>query len=140
MRKNLRPENLGDLLDRPLVATLATYRRGREALLSPVWHEWRDGGFDIVIGRSDIKAEHVRRDPRASVVLYENEPPYRGIEVRGKGRLTDEGLAEARRRIWQRYLGVGPLGDDSAEIILRVEGEIRAWDFVDDFGRFMEQA
>ncbi len=134
MRKNLRPEDLGDLLDRPLVATLATYRRGGEALLSPVWYEWRAGGFDIVVGRSAFKADHVRRDARASVVVYENDPPYRGLELRGSGRLTDEGLSEARRRIWQRYLGTGPPGDDSGEILLRVEGEIRAWDFVDDFG------
>jgi hypothetical protein len=44
MRKDLGPQDLGDLLEQPLVAVLATYRADGTALLSPVWHEWRDGG------------------------------------------------------------------------------------------------
>ena len=40
MRTNLSVADLGDLLDRPLLATLATYRRSGELLLSPVWFEW----------------------------------------------------------------------------------------------------
>lgn len=135
MNKDLRPEDLGDLLERPLVATLATYRRSGEVLLSPVWHEWRDGGFNIFVGRGDAKTEHVRRDPRASVVLYENDPPYRGMEVRGRAALIED-VHDVRVRIWDRYLGIEPLGPDSEQLLLRVEGRIRAWDFVDDFGRF----
>lgn len=135
MRKDLRPEDLGDLLERPIVATLATYRRSGEVLLSPVWHEWRDGGFQMFVGRHDRKTEHVRRDPRASVVLYENDPPYRGIEVRGTATLSDD-VSETRRRIWQRYLGIDPIGPDAAEQLLRVQGTVRAWDFTDDFGEY----
>lgn len=37
----------GDLLDKPLVAVLATLRTDGTVLLSPVYHEWRDGGFNI---------------------------------------------------------------------------------------------
>jgi hypothetical protein len=39
--------NLGDVLERPLVAVLATYRRDGTVLLSPIWHEWRDNGFSV---------------------------------------------------------------------------------------------
>jgi hypothetical protein len=49
MRRSLCPEDLGDLLELPLVAVLATYRRDGTALLSPVWHEWRDGGSALQI-------------------------------------------------------------------------------------------
>jgi hypothetical protein len=35
MRKNIGIENLGDLLDRPIVATLGTHRRDGSLLLSP---------------------------------------------------------------------------------------------------------
>ena len=77
MRK-LGPADLGDLLELPLVAVLATYRMDGGVLLSPVWHQWRDGGFDVAVGPNDVKLKHLRRDPRASVVVYEHEPPYRG--------------------------------------------------------------
>jgi hypothetical protein len=48
VRKNLGPDDLGDLLEQPLVAVLATYRRDGTVLLSPVWHEWQDGGFNVI--------------------------------------------------------------------------------------------
>jgi len=37
MRTDLRPEDLGDLLDQPLIAVLATRRADDTIMLSPVW-------------------------------------------------------------------------------------------------------
>ena len=79
MRKGLAVEDLGNLLELPLVAVLATYRRDGGVLLSPVWHEWRAGGFGVVTRGDDVKVAHLRRDPRASITVYEHEPPYRGV-------------------------------------------------------------
>jgi hypothetical protein len=55
MRRDLAIGDLGDLLERPMVAVLATHRSNGETLLSPVWHEWRDGGFNVVVGVDDAK-------------------------------------------------------------------------------------
>ncbi|TML28735.1 MAG: TIGR03618 family F420-dependent PPOX class oxidoreductase [Actinobacteria bacterium] len=134
MRKNLTPDDLGDLLEQPLVAVLATYRLDGGVLLSPVWHRWRDGGFDVATGRDDVKVRHLRRDPRASIVVYEHVPPYRGIEVRGDARLEPAG--DAVRQIAIRYLGErdGAAYADSAgdDTLIRLEpGRLRAWDFAD---------
>ena len=104
MRKGLGPDDLDGLLERPLLAVLATYGADGTVLLSPVWHRWRGGGFDVVTGRDDVKVRHLRRDPRASIVVCEHEPPYRGIEVRSSAVLghADEGVV---RDIAVRYLG-----------------------------------
>lgn len=131
MRTNLSVADLGDFLDQPLVATLATYRRSGEVLLSPVWFEWQDGGFNLVIGRNDFKAQHIRRDPRASIAVYENALPLRGLEMRGTAKLLTDGLHELRARIWQRYMSVEPPTPDETEIRVRIEGVMRAWDFAD---------
>jgi len=137
MRKNLGADDLGDLLERPLVAVLATYRRSGDVLLSPVWHEWRAGGFDVVTGHAGIKVQHLRRDARAGIVVYEHEFPYRGIEVRGEARLLTDGAKDATRRIASRYLGA-EAGAAYAEqttddTIIRLEpGRLRAWDFSDE--------
>ena len=88
MRTGLTPDGLGDLLELPLVAVLATYRRDGTVLLSPVWHEWRDNGFNVVTGRRNVKAAHLRRDPRASIVVYDDGPPYRGLELRARASLS----------------------------------------------------
>jgi PPOX class probable F420-dependent enzyme len=138
VRRNLSLSQLGDLLDRPLVAVLATYRRDATVLLSPVWHEWRAGGFHVVTSRADVKAGHLRRDPRASIAVYEHGPPYRGVEVRGRATLGGAGVDEVVRRLAIRYLGEAA-GSAYAEraaddVLIRLEpGDLRAWDFADEF-------
>jgi PPOX class probable F420-dependent enzyme len=138
MRKGLKAEDLGDLLELPRVAVLATYRRDGTVLLSPVWHEWRDNGFNVMTGSTDVKAGHLRRDPRASIVVYEDDVPYRGIELRTEAHLSTPGDRAIIRRIATRYLGP-EVGEQYAEgggddLLVRLEpGELRAWDFVDDY-------
>jgi PPOX class probable F420-dependent enzyme len=139
VRKGLTPEGLGDLLDLPLVAVLATYRKDGRVLLSPVWHEWRDGGFNVQVFSGDVKATHLRRDPRASIVVCDDGPPYRGLELRTEARLGDEDAEAMQRRIATRYLGPDG-GRRYAEstagadiVVVRLEpGELRAWDFADE--------
>jgi PPOX class probable F420-dependent enzyme len=136
VRKNLTVEDLGDLVERPLLAVLATYRGGGTVMLSPVWHEWRDGGFTVATRSGDGKVKHMQRDPRASIVVCEHVPPYRGVEVRATPRFVTDGVEEATLRIASRYLGhdgalayIEAGGDD---LLVRLEpGKLRAWDFVD---------
>lgn len=127
-------EDLGDLAELRLLAVLATYRQDGTVLLSPVWHEWRDGGFSVITSSRDVKAAHLRRDPRASIVVCEHAPPYRGIEVRGHARFVTAGVGDAVQRIASRYLGreagaaYAARADD--DLIIRLEpGDLRAWDF-----------
>src|SRR6516164_5710311 len=105
MRRDLTMGDLGDLAGLPLLAVLATYRHDGTVLLSPVWHEWRDGGFHVVTGSRNVKAAHLRRDPRASIVVCEHSPPYRGVELRGRAQLLTAGAQYAVQRIASRYLG-----------------------------------
>jgi PPOX class probable F420-dependent enzyme len=138
VRRDLTPDQLGDLLDRPIVAVLATFRSDGEVLLSPVWHEWRDGGFTVASSWDDVKVRHLRRDPRASIVLYESELPYRGVEVRGASTLSRQGAHEAALRIAIRYLGreegTAYAVEETDDVLIRLEpGQLRAWDFADEY-------
>ncbi len=138
MRRDLTMDDLGDLVELRLLAVLATYRRDGTVLLSPVWHEWRDGGFQVVTGSRDVKAAQLRRDPRASIVVCEHTPPYRGVEVRCHARLATAATGGAVRRIASRYLGAeaGAAYAESAgdDLLIRLEpGDLRAWDFADEF-------
>jgi PPOX class probable F420-dependent enzyme len=138
VHRNLGPAELGDLLELPLVAVLATYRANGSVLLSPVWHRWRDDGFDVVVGPNDIKLRHLRRDPRASVLVYEHEPPYRGLEARGRVSLLSEGGLDALASMAIRYLGPedGPAYAQTVadSVLVRLEpSELRGWDFADDW-------
>jgi PPOX class probable F420-dependent enzyme len=139
MRTELTPEDLGGFLNEPRMAILATLRRDGTVLLSPVWHEWRDGGFNMWIAVEDVKIRHLRRDPRATAVVAESEPPLRGVEVRGDARFVHERVPQTARRIAARYIGeergpayVASLPGD--HMIVRLQpGALRVWDFADEY-------
>lgn len=137
MRTDLSIEDLAGFLDVPLVAVLATLRRDGSVLLSPVWHEWRNGGFNVWTGADDVKARHLRRDPRASILVAESEPPLRGVEVRCTARIVEEDAHGTAVRIASRYIGpergAAYVGAASNHVIIRLEpGDFRAWDFADE--------
>lgn len=139
MRTNLTAEDVADLLEEPLVAILATRRADDTVLLSPVWFEWRDGGFNVWATATDRgKVSHIRRDPRVSIVVANSDWPYKGIEVRGEARLNADGFFDVLGRTARRYFG-DEMGAGFAEsfteagVVIRIEpGTLRAWDYTDE--------
>lgn len=140
MRRNLGPSDLGDLLEQPLLAVLATRRPDESALLSPVWHEWVDGAFTVCIPVGDVKLAHLRRDARVSILVAENALPYRGIEVRGEAVLSSDSYPAAMRRLARRYFGPGAEAlypDTAAGVVVHiVAAQVRCWDFADDMAAY----
>ena len=140
MRSDLRPEDLGDLLEQPLIAVLATRRTDDSIMLSPVWFEWHEGGINIWVPTPEGgKVGHVRRDPRVTVVVANHDWPYKGFELRGEATVSTEpdDFYDALRRTALRYDG-----PEAAErmvstytpgAVIRLEpGVIRAWDYEDE--------
>jgi PPOX class probable F420-dependent enzyme len=138
VHRNLAIADLGDLVELPLVAVLATRRRDGTLLLSPVWHEYRDGGFNVCTATADVKARHLRHDPRAVLLVAESQPPYRGVELTTRATFTQDNLGETLLRIAGRYLGEAGARSyaetASDDVVVRlVPGQVRAWDFADTY-------
>jgi PPOX class probable F420-dependent enzyme len=139
MRTGLTVDDLGGFLDEPNIAVLATLRPDGSVLLSPIWYEWRDGGFNLWVEADNAKARHLRRDPRATIVVAEPQAPLRGVELRGTVRFIDEDVTTTARRIAARYIGEADAATDTAatagtDVIVRIEpGHLRVWDFADEY-------
>lgn len=139
MRTDLTIDDMLGFLAQPIVAVLATLRPDGTPLLSPVWHRWQDGAFEFWIGAQDVKVRHLRREPRATVLVAESAPPYRGIEVRGETAFVAENVFETAVTIASRYVGrdrgrAYVASFEGEQLIVRVTPrEVRAWDFADDF-------
>ncbi len=138
MHRDIPIDDLTEFLDRPITSVLATRRPDGSMLLSPVWHEWRDGGFTVVTLEDSAKVRDIRRDPRVSLVVAEQTYPWTGVEIRCEARLMTDGVETAARRINVRYEG-DERGEEftqesaPASLILRLEpGELRTWDYADD--------
>lgn len=138
MRKKLQVADLGDLLDQPLNAMVATSLSNGEILLTPYWHEWRDGGFNLFTLAGGIKHHYIERSPQVSITVAENGGVRRGIEVRGIARFYHNEVNDICRRITQRYLQerAAPFLQALEKVTMvhvRIEpGKLRAWDSADD--------
>jgi len=142
VRRNLSLKDLGDLLDLPILAILAIPSPRDGILMSPVWHEWTDGGFSVITWAKDIKSRRLSENPACSIVVAEQVRPYRSIELRGIATINQQKDSyEILRRIASRYLG-NAKGDTYSkeyennnvgiELIRIKPGILRTWDFSDD--------
>ncbi len=86
------------------VAVLATLGPDGEAVLTPIWYLYRDGLLYMRTGRDSVKARNVARDPRVTVCVQDERPPYRSVTVYGKASVgpAEDGLGAT---IARRYLG-----------------------------------
>jgi hypothetical protein len=98
--------SLGDFLLQPWLATLATYRKDGTVLLSPVWWIWDGEAFLISVDDGDWKEKHVRRNPRVSLCISEEESyPGRALEATGLVTLIADPEGEGLLRIATKYCG-----------------------------------
>ena|SRR5882757_2926802 len=110
------------LIDGLNFASIATINPDGSPQISVVWVT-RDGDdllFSTVIGRR--KELNLRRDPRVSVTIFDQQQPYSYIEVRGSVTLDSEGGRELIDALSNKYLdkdyGVEP--EDNVRVVIRL--------------------
>jgi PPOX class probable F420-dependent enzyme len=84
------PKHARALLDTATCATVATIEPDGQPHLSVVW-VGRDGDevlFSTVRGRR--KTDNLLRDPRATVLMFPADDPYRYLEIRGTVTVVDD--------------------------------------------------
>ena len=96
---------LRSLVDAPSPATLTLYREDGEAITSPVWFRLDGEAFEVVVAGTDRKLEHLRRDPRCVLLIFEAVRPFRGIQVRASASIAPDEGSRVRLAIASRYLG-----------------------------------
>jgi PPOX class probable F420-dependent enzyme len=93
------------LLDRPAPAVLMTYRKDGTASVSPVWFRFHEHALEVVIAEGDPKLRYLERVPECSLMVFETEPPFRGVTVEGSPLLEPDEGDRVRVAIASRYLG-----------------------------------
>jgi len=86
------------------VCVLATLGPAGEPVLTPIWYLYRDGRMLMRTGARSIKALNVARDPRATVCVQDERPPYASVVVYGRAAIEPENPGMAAE-IARHYLG-----------------------------------
>ncbi len=107
-----------DLVDRPIIATVATVDHQGRPQLTPVWID-RDGDqlvFNTAKGRA--KQANLDRDPHVAVAVVDPDDAFNVLVVRGTVDATREGADTHVDQLAKKYLGVD-------EYPMRQAGEVR---------------
>jgi PPOX class probable F420-dependent enzyme len=77
------PDEFRDLLERPVIADLATVREDGTPQVNPMWFAW-DGEFiRFTHTNSRRKYRNVKANPAVAISIVDPENSYRYLEVRG---------------------------------------------------------
>ena len=92
-------------LEEPFVGTVTTLRDDGSPHSTIVWvdNDSDDILFNTAVGRA--KERHLRKDPRASLLVVDPEDTYRWLAVSGNAELTTEGADAQIDKLAKKYLG-----------------------------------
>jgi hypothetical protein len=94
----------------PRTAKLATTRADGRPHVAPVWFDVEeDGAIMFNTGKDTVKGRNLRRDPRVSLCIDDDAPPYAFVVIEGTAEVIEdpdpgERVATAGR-IGGRYMG-----------------------------------
>jgi PPOX class probable F420-dependent enzyme len=100
------------LLSRARTATLATVRADGRPHVVPVWFDLDGDTIIFTMGEASVKAKNMRRDPRVSLCVDDEEPPFAFVLIEG----TAEMIAGASDLLyWTTRMGGRYMGAELAE-------------------------
>jgi PPOX class probable F420-dependent enzyme len=76
------------LLERARTATLATVRADGRPHVAPVWFDLDGDTLVFTTGDGTLKGRNMRRDPRVSLCIDDEEPPFHFAIIEGMAELT----------------------------------------------------
>jgi PPOX class probable F420-dependent enzyme len=93
------------LLSEPNHAVIATLNQDGSVHSAVAWISAEDGSVAVNSARGRKWPANLERDPRVSVVVYEQDNPYNYVEIRGIANATTEGAVEHINALSQKYVG-----------------------------------
>lgn len=100
------PENVQDLLERPIVCTLVTMMPDGQPQATPVWFSYDGTHIWVNSAKGRQKDLNMRERPQVTVLIVDPENPYRYLELRGTvTEITEDGALDHINQLAKAYFG-----------------------------------
>ncbi|HEV8045040.1 MAG TPA: PPOX class F420-dependent oxidoreductase [Rubrobacter sp.] len=112
------------LLGRARTASLATVRADGRPHVAPIWFDLDGETLVFTTGEDSVKGRNMARDPRVSLCIDDEEPPFHFVLIDGSAESTS---GDPDLLYWSTRLGGRYMGAERAEEYGRrnaVEGEL----------------
>ena len=111
------PPSFMDLIDRPIVASLATTMHDGTPQVTPVWFSYADGLFYVNAATGRIKDRNMQARPYVALMIVDTASAYRYIAVRGP--IIDFSNPEIGRAHINRAIYQGPADEVRVRYTIR---------------------
>jgi len=100
------PDALERFVTAPRIAVLAYVKRDGTPCQVPIWYAYEDGTFLMVTSATSPKAKALAREPRVSLTIQDEMPPYRAVIVEGRVTMQSTPVkGGTSSRLATRYFG-----------------------------------
>jgi PPOX class probable F420-dependent enzyme len=100
------------LLQGTKTGKLATVREDGRPHVVPIWFVLDGDNLVFNTGESSVKARNMKRDPRVSLSVDDQKPPFSFVTIEGTVTLSDD---PAELLHWATRIGGRYMGEDKAE-------------------------
>ena len=104
---------------------IATLNKDGSPQVTPVWVDVEGDTVIVNSEQTRLKVRNLKRDPRVSISIFDQENPYSYIEVRGRVvEITPKGGAEGIDKLAKKYMGVDdyPYNEEGdVRVVIRIE-------------------
>lgn len=107
-----REEALHFLLHGTRTGKLATVRPDGRPHVAPIWFTMEGETLFFMTGETSVKGKNILRDPRVSIAVDEEQPPYAFAIVEGRASISHDAQ---EMRHWATRIGGRYMGQDQAE-------------------------
>ncbi len=112
-------------------AVVATVRADGRPHAAPVWIAFDADGLVFNTGADTVKGKNLARDPRLTICVQDDQPPFSFVTLEGRAELIDDPdeVAAWAARIGGRYMGADRAAEYGArngvpgELLVRVRVE-----------------
>ncbi len=102
----MTPQEISDFLAESHVAHIATVRPDGRPHLTPISYIAEldtQGKAYVMAPENTVKFQNIRRNPRVSLSVANDQRPFDYVLLEGEGRLTQDNMAEVLERLCLRY-------------------------------------
>jgi PPOX class probable F420-dependent enzyme len=105
MPKPPLPPEIEEFLARPNPSVIATVALDGSPHSAATWYLWEGGRALVNMDSSRRRVEHLRRDPRVSLTVLDQDEWYRQVTLRGRATLKPDDDLKDIDRIARYYTG-----------------------------------
>ncbi len=110
----MSPEEQQEFLREPVrPAILSTVRADGRPHAAPIWYDLDGNVIVFNTGSRTVKGRNIRRDPRVTLCVHDDRPPFSFLVVEGTADIAE--ASDEELRDWATRIGGRYMGEDRAE-------------------------